>query len=261
MRNFDSISNQIIQWENRSKMELIQVIRLVFAKAVDEPTSSQMYARLCKKMTEQITRRCRSNISPTAAGTISSTDWVKKETTAQNNATDGHLLESDESATQQAKRRALGLVKFIGELYKLQLVTGRIIHDCVQRPLGNPAEEELETLCKLISSVGSLLDTQTARAEIDVYFSRMKELSQSRDLSSRIQFMLQDVIELRECKWVARWARSSAISGRATDDAAQAALPNFGRIGGSGKSGLPMTVVPSSANKAKAVAPGEVCTT
>jgi translation initiation factor 4G len=59
MEKFASISNQIIAWANKSEKEkdgrtLIQVIRLVFEKATDEATWSEMYAQLCRKMMEQI---------------------------------------------------------------------------------------------------------------------------------------------------------------------------------------------------------------
>jgi translation initiation factor 4G len=59
MEKFDSISDQIISWANKSESEkdgrtLIQVIKLVFEKATDEATWSEMYARLGRKMMEQI---------------------------------------------------------------------------------------------------------------------------------------------------------------------------------------------------------------
>ena len=59
MENFDSISDQIIQWVNRSENQtdgrtLIQVIRLVVEKTFDEAPWSEMYARLCRKVVEQI---------------------------------------------------------------------------------------------------------------------------------------------------------------------------------------------------------------
>ncbi|KAF8624169.1 hypothetical protein AX15_006011, partial [Amanita polypyramis BW_CC] len=59
MEKFDSISDQIIQWVNRSESQkdgrtLIQVIRFIFEKATDGPTRSEVYARLCRKMMEQI---------------------------------------------------------------------------------------------------------------------------------------------------------------------------------------------------------------
>ncbi|KAF8801393.1 hypothetical protein BYT27DRAFT_7262064 [Phlegmacium glaucopus] len=67
----------------------------------------------------------------------------------------------------------------------------------------NPEEEEIESLCKLLATVGSMLDTQKARAHLDVYFSQMKELTKSLNVTPRMQYMLQDLLELRERKWVA----------------------------------------------------------
>jgi translation initiation factor 4G len=68
------------------------------------------------------------------------------------------------------------------------------MHECVKKLLVNikePKEEELESLCTLLSTAGSLLDTAKARAHMDVYFSRMKLLRESIKVSSRMQFMLQ----------------------------------------------------------------------
>ena len=60
MEKFDSISDQIISWANRSEDEkdgrtLIQVIKLVFKKATDEATWSEMYAHLAKTMGSKTT--------------------------------------------------------------------------------------------------------------------------------------------------------------------------------------------------------------
>jgi translation initiation factor 4G len=243
MEKFDSISDQIIEWANKSEKEkdgrtLIQVIRLVFEKATDEATWSEMYARLCRKMMEQISPKVQDDGikntegKPIAGGQLFrkyllnrcqedfERGWVAKEATAAAAATkamedkaakaanekssdaeasgepgDEIVLYSDEYyAAQKAKRQGLGLIKFIGELFKLQMLTERIMHECVKKLLGNvenPEEEEIESLCKLISTVGLLLDTPKARAHMDVYFSRMKELTKSNNVSSRMQFMLQ----------------------------------------------------------------------
>ena len=97
-------------------------------------------------------------------------------------------------AAQKAKRQGLGLIKFIGELFKLQMLTERIVHEYVKKLLGNvdnPEEEEIEGLCKLLATVGSMLDIQKARAHLDVYFSRMKELMKNPNVTPRMQYMLQ----------------------------------------------------------------------
>ncbi|KAJ7230590.1 armadillo-type protein [Mycena pura] len=109
------------------------------------------------------------------------------------------VLYSDEYyAAQKAKRQGLGLIKFIGELCKLQMLTERIMHECVKKLLGNVEnqEEEIESLCNILTTVGSLLDTSTpkARAHLDVYFCRMNEQCKSNSVGSQMQFMLQGVI-------------------------------------------------------------------
>ncbi|KAI0753115.1 hypothetical protein C8Q80DRAFT_1150136 [Daedaleopsis nitida] len=248
MERFDSISDQIIEWANKSEKEkdgrtLIQVIRLVFEKATDEATWSEMYARLCRKMMEQISPNVHDDGiknaegKPIAGGQLFrkyllnrcqedfERGWVAKEATAAAAATkasqdkaakaaadgkeDGEsaLYSEEYYAAQKAKRQGLGLIKFIGELFKLQMLTERIMHECVKKLLGNvenPEEEEIESLCKLLTTVGQSLDTPKARAHMDVYFSRMKELTKSPNVNSRMQFMLQDIIELRERKWIPR---------------------------------------------------------
>lgn len=237
MEKFDSISDQIITWANKSEQEkdgrtLIQVIRLVFEKATDEATWSEMYARLCRKMMERISPKVQDDGitntegKPIAGGQLFrkyllnrcqedfERGWVAKEATAlaaaskaaeddavkaanqgKDEGSEEVALYSEEYyAAQKAKRQGLGLIKFIGELFKLQMLTERIMHECVKKLLGNvenPEEEEIESLCKLLTTVGALLDTPKARAHMDIYFSRMKELTKSPNVNSRMQFMLQ----------------------------------------------------------------------
>ena len=125
-------------------------------------------------------------------------DWAIKaandKTKADGKDEEVALYSEEYYAAQKAKRQGLGLIKFIGELFKLQMLTEHIMHECVKKLLGNvddPEEEEIESLCKLLAIVGSLLDTPKARAHLNVYFSRMRELTKSPNVNSRMQFMLQ----------------------------------------------------------------------
>ena len=234
MGRFDSISDQIIAWANKSEREkddrtLIQVIKLVFEKATDEATFSEMYARLCRKMMEQISPKVQDDGiknaegKPFAGGQLFRKyllnrcqedfehGWVGKETTAAlvatkatedkaakeaNEKTKGgeeSELYSDEYYTA-AKRRGLGLIRFIGELFKVQMLTERIMHECIKKLPGNvenPKEEEIESLCKLLTTVGSLLDTRKARAHLDVYFSPMRGLTKNKNINAHMRFVIQ----------------------------------------------------------------------
>ena len=230
---FDSISDQIIVWANKAEKErdgrtLIQVIKLVFEKAINEEPFSEIYARLCRKMMEQISpkvqdhgikdskgrpfaggnlfrkyllNRCQEDFErgwstkEAATATKATADKALEEANEKTKAGEDSGLHSDEYyAAAQAKRRGLGLIRFIGELFKLQMLTERIMHECVKQLLRdpeNPKEEDIESVCKLLITVGSLLDTPKARAHIDVYFSRMRELTKNKNVNAHMVSMLQ----------------------------------------------------------------------
>ncbi|KAI9328860.1 armadillo-type protein [Obelidium mucronatum] len=113
----------------------------------------------------------------------------------------------DEYDRTKLKRRVLGNVTFIGELFKLNMITEKIMHMCVFQLLtevNSPGEEEVESICKLMSTIGERLDHEKGKPTVDVYFGRIKALSVNMLLSSRIRFMLQDLIEMRRNKWKGR---------------------------------------------------------
>lgn len=68
-----------------------------------------------------------------------------------------------EESRDQARRRSLGNIKFIGELFKLKMLTEAIMHDCVVKLLKNHDEESLECLCRLLSTIGKDLDFEKAK--------------------------------------------------------------------------------------------------
>ncbi|KAG1782037.1 hypothetical protein EV702DRAFT_504229 [Suillus placidus] len=243
MQRFDLISDQIIHWTNKSVNEedgrtLVQVIRLVFEHATNEPAWSEMYARLCRKMMDQISPDVPDDGIKNAEGKpIAGSQlfqkyflslcqenidrgWLGREATPAARTSDDRMNKvvneqkgSEEAAADmyyaalKAKRLGLGLTMFLGELFKRRIITECIIHERVKKLLCNvehPEEEELESLCCLLQMVGQLLDTRKARAQMDVYFTRMKELGKGLNVSFRMQSMLQDVVEFRDRKWIRR---------------------------------------------------------
>ncbi|KZP04906.1 hypothetical protein FIBSPDRAFT_903919 [Athelia psychrophila] len=247
-QNFDSISDQIIMWVNKSEKEndgrtLIQVIRRVFEKGTNEPTWSKLYARLCRKMMENVCvsvpdggciknnqekpiaggqlfrryllNRCQEDFERgwAAKGITTTVSTAKAEAVriANDENKDGvdELYSEEYCAVSKTKCQRLGLIKFVCELFKMQMLSEQIMHHCVEKLLGkvpNPEEEEIESLCMLLQTIGALIDSTTpkARMRMDMFFSRMKALSCNHNVSLQAQLMLQHVIELRERKWVAR---------------------------------------------------------
>lgn len=233
MKRFDSISDQVVAWANQSEREkdgrtLIQVIELVFENATNGSMFPDMYARLCRKIMEQISPKVQDDSikdgegKPFAGGRlfrkyllnccrgVSERGWVTKETTAaaaSMTTEDRVVKEADENpqgqeselcsdgchAMAKAKRHKLGLTCFVGELFMLQMLTERIVHESIKKLLSNKETEEveIESVCKLLRLVGNQLDTRKARAHVDVYFSRMRELAEIKNIAPRMMFMLQ----------------------------------------------------------------------
>ncbi len=70
-------------------------------------------------------------------------------------------------------------------------------------------EEDIESLCKLLATVGAQLETESLNnpkyaKKVPRYFKAIKKMSEDSSLSSRICFMLKDLIEMRNVGWVAR---------------------------------------------------------
>ena len=61
------------------------------------------------------------------------------------------------------KRRSLGNIRFIGELFKLLMLTEKIMHECVLQLLKSTDSESLECLCRLLSTVGKTLDIEKSK--------------------------------------------------------------------------------------------------
>ncbi|KAJ9091399.1 hypothetical protein QFC19_009108 [Naganishia cerealis] len=258
---FDSISSQILEWANKSVAEkdgqtLRLVIKLIFEKAKDEQFWSTMYAKLCRKLWQDINpevkddemtsadgqplsggllfrkyllNRCQEDFEKgwkqkadaSAAAKEKAADDQKKKAEHDAAVEAGKELEefkfSDEYyAEQAAKRKGLGLVKFVGELFKLEMVSIKVIHACIVKLLSNvidPDEEDVESLCQLLTTVGGKLEAQPRMAQqINLYMQRMNDLKNSEHLSSRIRFMVQDVIELERNHWRGRNAKGQSGS-------------------------------------------------
>ena len=72
------------------------------------------------------------------------------------------LAELEESATK-ARKRSTGNIRFIGELFRLKMLTENIMHDCIFKLLKTRDDESIECLCNLLETIGQDLDTPKAK--------------------------------------------------------------------------------------------------
>ncbi|KAF0698086.1 Aste57867_11272 [Aphanomyces stellatus] len=143
---------------------------------------------------------------------------------------DGTLTSEIEASIEEkkmlTKRRMLGNIRFIGELYRKGMLQERIMHECVMKlmevthappntsktmkviplhPNAAPDEENIESLSKLLTTMGKHLETNGMYpGAMAAYFDYLSYLTKDKRLSSRINFMLLDVIDLRNNRWEPR---------------------------------------------------------
>ncbi|CAI9102079.1 OLC1v1000276C2 [Oldenlandia corymbosa var. corymbosa] len=215
-QNFEKLFEQVKQVNIDNAITLTGVISQIFDKALMEPTFCEMYANFCSHLAvglpdlsvdnEKITfkrlllNKCQEEFER----------GEREQEEANQVDVKGEAKQSAEEREEmrlRARRRMLGNIRLIGELYKKRMLTERIMHECIKKLLGqyqNPDEEDVEALCKLMSTIGEMIDHPKAKEHMDVYFDMMEKLSNNMKLSSRVRFMLKDAIDLRKNKWQQR---------------------------------------------------------
>uniref|UniRef100_A0A670J805 Eukaryotic translation initiation factor 4 gamma 3 n=1 Tax=Podarcis muralis TaxID=64176 RepID=A0A670J805_PODMU len=220
---FNQLMKQVTDLTVDTEERLKGVIDLVFEKAIDEPSFSVAYANMCRCLVtlkvpmadkpgsfvnfrKLLLNRCQKEFEKDKADDDVFEKKQKELEAATTPEERTRLHDELEEAKDKARRRSIGNIKFIGELFKLKMLTEAIMHDCVVKLLKNHDEESLECLCRLLTTIGKDLDFEKAKPRMDQYFNQMEKIVKERKTSSRIRFMLQDVIDLRQCNWVSRRA-------------------------------------------------------
>ncbi|XP_066573866.1 eukaryotic translation initiation factor 4 gamma 1-like [Amia ocellicauda] len=217
---FQPLMRQLNELTIDTEQRLQGVMELIFEKAISEPNFCPSYANMCHcllrfkvpttdKPGEMVTfrtlllNRCQKEFEMEEDG-----DEVFKK---KQKMLDASLVKNErqrlrdelQEAKHKAQRRSLGHIKFFGELFKVKMLTEAMMHACIFKLLKNH-EESLECLCRLLSTIGKDLDLETAKPRMDQYFSQMELIIKERKTSSRIRFLLQDVLDLRRDNWVPR---------------------------------------------------------
>ncbi|KAL8167915.1 hypothetical protein V2J09_009414 [Rumex salicifolius] len=182
----------------KSAAILEEVVSLIYDKAVLDPTNSPLYAKLCSKLNEKL-----PSFLPTNPNGKEITFKRLLLNTCQ---------EAFECRTKARlnKLHTLGNIQFIGELFKQKVVLEKIVHLIVQVLLGAdnmvcPEEENVEAICHFFITIGKQLDeSPMSRPLNNLYFNRLKELTENPQLAPHMTFMVRNLIDLRTDKWVPR---------------------------------------------------------
>ncbi|XP_038145205.1 eukaryotic translation initiation factor 4 gamma 1a isoform X1 [Cyprinodon tularosa] len=220
-QKFQELMKQVMDLTIDTEERLKGTIDLIFEKAISEPNFAVAYANMCRcliglrvpipdkpgnfvNFRKILLNRCQKEFEKDQDDDEIFERKQKEMEASKNDEERETLRVALEESRDKARRRSLGNIKFIGELFKLKMLTEAIMHDCVVKLLKNHDEESLECLCRLLSTIGKDLDFEKAKPRMDQYFNQMDKIIKERKTSSRIRFMLQDVLDLRKNNWVPR---------------------------------------------------------
>jgi len=122
-----------------------------------------------------------------------------------------------EHLRKKRKDRVVANMKFIGQLFLRRLLSARVIDSILRELAGSddavrvPDAPVVECLCELLTNIGSTLEASTAgRAILSSMLARLKDLQGRSNpegsnianvYSKRIQFAIQDVVDMMEIGW------------------------------------------------------------
>ncbi|KAI8347220.1 armadillo-type protein [Mortierella sp. GBAus27b] len=232
--NFNRYSDRLVEIVNvngkaeRDGATLKLCAQLIFESMVGDP---ELYAELSHKLQEGISDEVKDTSNAELVGRqlfrkylfhkcleVFEGSWWKYK----KDKVDGASLSDDGDGDDDddgplAKRQGLGLVRFLEGLFKMEMVTEKIMHGCVTKLLAgikDPDEDEVECLCLVMKSIGLELDHGEYKSRMDIYFSGMARLFRNTNLSSHIRIMVLDVIILRANKWGQEFTVSSTVRAK-----------------------------------------------
>uniref|UniRef100_A0A3Q2P1I2 Eukaryotic translation initiation factor 4 gamma 2 n=1 Tax=Fundulus heteroclitus TaxID=8078 RepID=A0A3Q2P1I2_FUNHE len=205
---FDKLCLELLNVGLDSKVVLKGVVLLIVDKALEEPKYSQLYAQLCLRLAEDAPNfegpsaespgNHKLNTRRSSVLLQRSRCWVTSNSSGNlaNSISSTNPFSTSASKQRLFKESNVGALFF--KCFKLLEKKKRV----QLKDMG----EDLECLCQIMKTVGPKIDHVKARSLIDQYFTRMRSLMNNKELPSRIRFLLQNMVELRDNHWVPRKA-------------------------------------------------------
>ncbi|KAL3123242.1 hypothetical protein niasHT_006785 [Heterodera trifolii] len=238
---YKDLSEEFIKYKIHEDPKLLEmIIDLIFDKAVEEPHFCPLYSDLCKKQVEEekvamadkqpteksfrteIIQKCQKTFTVSNHFDDKIAELRKKIDDLEEGDEKGRaqVEEEIEGRRSKEKRRLLGIIRFISQLYRHQLLIDKIINWCavelIKRYEVTKDEVYIEYAVELLETVGKVYEERQQKTRrtfsqasdqkdsfsLDKIFSHLSTLK--KEMSNRIRFAILEVEELRSNKWMPR---------------------------------------------------------
>ena len=233
-QKYDVIEGKIKELTIDTEDRLERVLNLVFDKAVDEPAFCKQYATLCQHLGSRhvtkvslkdgveveekvefrrlLIQKCQHEFERDIYEGID-VKGREQEIADCADPEKKRVLEHEfDEEKRRARKKSLGNMKLIGELYRLKMLKAVIMVNCIHKLISEIEDDNLECLCTLLRTIGQQLEDETQEKQKDVlvkYFVRLNTIVSNqaiggKTISARVKCLIKDIIDLRTNKWQER---------------------------------------------------------
>lgn len=256
--NFERICNRISRILFNSEDVQQNILEVIFDKAIQEPNFVHLYAKICEMLCKQVftytddenntklisfknilLKRVQHAFDTKLSQNVAYTSKLNEHMEATTVAAKKKAKDELNEIVRDLKRRYMGNMNLIGQLYLLNITNNSIIKVCLDTlfKTEEKAEWQYESLCKLLTVIGSKMNTED-KEQITEIMGKMKEIF-STITESRLRFMFLDLFELHEGDWVPKKSKSASnIAEQSSQSSGYGSRrqqpPMYGSSGGSG---------------------------
>ena len=150
------------------------VVSDLYGMAVKKVTKPyrDLYAQLCYDISNNQAKQTNLPIGRTSFRRVLVNKCQMEFEQLQEDSKQRHIFKTEggtrtpqeEKAVNEQRSRAVGNIQFVGELFKKQMITEKIMHTLLRNFFSQTQldEEQLETFTELMKTVGKQLDTEKA---------------------------------------------------------------------------------------------------
>ena len=235
--NYSQTADQIYEIIKEDINYQEKFLDVLFIKAVNEKAFVSLYAKLCKDYDKKLPQKNeKPGKKPTSMMRVKLLDKCREIFKIKNNEKfDSYIKVKDKDEREQKlKNFVLGNVNFIGELINIQILSKKIVFQCIENlftrfeDAGADASLKLinlEAIVILMDKFGTLLkkkesklkeeDKQNFNEQIKNYIQKLNEVQNDKNIPGFIKYKIINLIERSKNNWEeSKFAKSLKAKGK-----------------------------------------------
>lgn len=207
---FPSLSKKLLACGITSEARMGKMLDLIFTKAQDQAFFNHLYAQICARMAnlsvegtnfkKLLLQKCAVEFTNV---TVAGSKQQEAELTKGMDEGDIELFRA------KKKRHLMGYMKFIGELWKVNVIRPKVVGTCIVKllELAEADEEYLECCCNLLQTIGPMMDSKNQKLTneqkniVNSWYRTLETKKLLSNVSTRIAMTIENLIDQRLNKW------------------------------------------------------------